>query len=91
MRTIFDWATFLCLPVGFLILLLHFLRFSLPIKLRIRFAWLDELLCKVGSHRCVCLCGRGCCWDCIRCHPEDVLKSFPDFEIKNRTLVRKTA
>lgn len=45
------------------------LRFLLPIKWRLKSPRWDKFLCKIGSHRCINICGRGCCWECIRCTP----------------------
>ena len=50
---------------------LDILRFSLPVEWRIRWPKWDAFLCRCGSHRCIRICGSGCCWECIRCNPDD--------------------
>lgn len=46
------------------------LRFALPIRWRVLSPKVDSLLCKIGSHRCVPICGSLCCWECIRCEKD---------------------
>lgn len=41
-----------------------------PMKLRIKFPAFDKFCCWGGLHRCVPICGRGCCWECVRCEAE---------------------
>ena len=50
---------------------LDILRFSMPMAWRIRWPKWDAFLCRCGSHRCIRICGSGCCWECIRCNPDD--------------------
>lgn len=45
------------------------LRFVLPIRWRVNRRW-DAFLCRIGSHRCIPICGSRCCWECLRCHPD---------------------
>lgn len=46
------------------------LRFALPIRWRLRWPEWDAFLCRIGSHRCVPICGSRCCWECIRCEKD---------------------
>lgn len=41
-----------------------------PVKLRFWFPAWDKLCCKLGLHRCIPLCRKGCCWECVRCEAE---------------------
>lgn len=50
---------------------LDWARFNMPMKWRARSKRWDAFLCRVGSHRCVPICGTRCCWVCIRCSPDD--------------------
>jgi len=60
-------------PIG---LFLEQLRFVLPIRWRLNPRW-DAFLCRVGSHRCIPICGSRCCWICLRCEPENpTVKNF---------------
>jgi len=53
-----------------LLMFLDWLRFNLPMKWRAQNARWDAFLCRIGSHRCVPICGTRCCWECIRCSPD---------------------
>lgn len=46
------------------------LRFNLPMQWRYDYPLWDALLCRIESHRCISLCGSGCCWECLRCNPD---------------------
>lgn len=50
-------------------LFLEQLRFAFPIRWRLNPRW-DAFLCRVGSHRCIPICGSRCCWECLRCSPD---------------------
>lgn len=52
------------------IFFLEQLRFAFPVEWRVRWPKWDSFLCRIGSHRCVPICGSRCCWECIRCSPD---------------------
>lgn len=53
-----------------LMMFLDWLRFNLPMRWRAQSARWDAFLCRIGSHRCIPICGSRCCWECIRCEPD---------------------
>lgn len=55
------------------VMFFSYLRFNLPMKWRAKNAAWDAFLCRIGSHRCIPICGARCCWVCIRCNPDDPL------------------
>ena len=65
-----------------------YLRFCTPIKLRIKYPKWDKFLCKIGSHRCINICGMGCCWECVRCKAEEEGKLDEHYN-KIKELIKK--
>jgi hypothetical protein len=53
-----------------LAMFLDWVRFNTPMKWRAQNARWDAFLCRIGSHRCIPICGSRCCWECIRCEPD---------------------
>lgn len=65
------------------VLIISELRFCCPIKWRKNKTW-DSLLCYLGSHRCIPICGSKCCWECLRCNPESTtVKKYLNFVQQN--------
>jgi hypothetical protein len=67
-----DWTIrilFTAMAMVPICLFLEQLRFAFPIRWRLNPRW-DAFLCRVGSHRCIPICGSRCCWECLRCSPE---------------------